>query len=127
MKVEKHPIEKTITKFASSSRRFMFCEPRRAYKFQIYLSVQFTLPGFPYCLNIFHNKKIFFSNRKVKLKPKEVCVFDKNILYEYGVQKKSLSQEHTVDHDSALRPVSFMISYLDRYFMLYLSVGSYLL
>jgi len=32
-----------------------------------------------------------------------------------------------VDHDSALRPVSFMISYLDRYLTAHLSVGSYLL
>lgn len=36
-------------------------------------------------------------------------------------------KELMVDHNSVLRPVSFMISYLDRDLIAYLYVGSYLL
>ena len=41
--------------------------------------------------------------------------------------KSPCPKEFMVDLDSVLRPVSFMISYLDRYLMAYLSVGNYLL
>lgn len=57
---KKHPVQKTKIRFSINSRRFMFCEPKKAYKFQIYLSIQFTLPTFPYFLNMFLNKKVFF-------------------------------------------------------------------
>ena len=71
MKVEKHPVEKTITRFATSWRRPMFCEPRRAHMLQVYLSIQLTLLVFPNFLNMFHNQKIF-SNGRIKLKARQV-------------------------------------------------------
>lgn len=39
MKVEKCPTENIITTFATSLRRSMFCDPRRAHMFQVYLSI----------------------------------------------------------------------------------------
>lgn len=91
MKVEKHPVEKTITRFATSLRRSIGCEPRGAYMFQVYLSIQLTLTVFPSFLICSLTKRSYFQTEGLNQKPDKFGVFYKKILYECWIQK-SLSQ-----------------------------------